>query len=209
MADSVVDPNAMAQRLMQRAHNRDGLPEIAAGLTFLLVSGLICVSVMLPRQSIAPKAAALVFSFLLLLCLGVPWAGPWAVKSVRRRYLIGKWGYVQHKPIGRKQLGIGIAIAVPMVGAVFGVVTGLLPADGWLLGGTGLFGGALVAWCGRLPRFVIGGVVVVAAGMFLAFSGVSLQIGFAILFGFQGLMAVVSGAVVFLRFIRRPIGTGE
>ena len=205
MADSAVDPNTVARRLIQRAHNSDGLPEIAAGLTFLCVSGLEYL-LMAPRESIASTIAAVVFAFLLLL-LGL--GAPWAMKSLRKRYLIGRWGYVQYKPIGRKQIGIGITVAILMAGAVFGVVTGLLPVGGWLLGGTGLVGGALVAWCGRLLRFVIGGVVVAAAGLFLAFSGVSGPTGFAILFGFQGLMALVSGTVVFVRFIRRPIGTRE
>jgi hypothetical protein len=31
------DPNAIAKRLIQRAHNRDGLPEIAVGLSFLII----------------------------------------------------------------------------------------------------------------------------------------------------------------------------
>ena len=209
MTDSVVDPNAMAQRLIQRAHNIDGLPEIAVGLTFLCVSALNYLPVMLARQSIAPKAAAIVISFLVVLCVAAPWGAARAVKSVRERYLIGRWGYVQYKPIGRKQIGIGIAVAVLMAAFVLGGVTGLWPADGRVLGGTGLFGGALVAWCGRQPRFVVGGVVMAAAGLLLAFSGVSLPAGFAILFGFLGLMALVSGSVVLVRFIRRPIGAGE
>ena len=209
MTDSVLDPNAAAQRLIQRAHNIDGLPEIAVGLTLLCSSALAYLPVVLLRQSIAPKTAAIVISFLVLLCVAAPFGLPWALKSVRERYLIGRWGYVRYKPIGRKQIGTGIALAVLMAAVVLGVVSGFLPADGWILGWTGLFGGALTAWCGRLPRFFAGGVAMAAAGLLLAFSGVSLPAGFAILFGFLGLMWLVSGAVVFVRFIRRPIGAGE
>ena len=46
------DPNAMAKRLMQRAHNRDGLPEVAVGLIWLLLSGLIYATIVLPKGSI-------------------------------------------------------------------------------------------------------------------------------------------------------------
>jgi len=200
------DPNAIARRLMQRAHNRDGLPEIAVGLYFLLASALIYAQVVLPRQSIGFIAAVLTFSLLFpVVCIG----SPWTLKWVRRRYLIERVGYVEYEPIGRRQIGFGIMLAVLVVLALFGVVPRLSQPDRWLLAGTGLFGGALMAWCGRLPRFVIGGVVMAATGVFVAFAGVSLQIGFTMLFGFQGLVTLVSGCVVFLRFIRQPIETGE
>jgi hypothetical protein len=200
------DPNAIAKRLMQRAYHRDGLPEIAVGLSFLLASGLIYAQVVLPRGSIGFIAAVLAFAFLLpVLCLG----SPWALKWVRRRYLIERVGYVQHKPIGRRRIGFSIVLASLVALVSLLVVTRLPLSDRWLLAGTGLFGGALAAWCGRLPRFVIGGALMAATGVFVAFSGVSLQGGFAILFGFQGLATLVSGGVVFLRFIREPIETGE
>jgi ABC-type uncharacterized transport system permease subunit len=87
--------------------------------------------------------------------------------------------------------------------------TRLLLPDRWLLAGTGLLGGALIAWRGRLRRFVIEGVLMAATGVFLAFAGVSLEMGFTMLLGFQGLVTLVSGGVVFLRFIRQPMETGE
>lgn len=205
-SSEVVDPNSVAKRLIQRAHNRDGLPEIVVGVTFLLVAGLSYAQVVLPRESMGFKAAVLALSFLIpVLCFG----SPWALKWVRRRYLIERLGYVQAKPMGRKQIGIGIMLAVLMTVALFGVVTQFSQPDRWVLAGTGLFGGALAGLCGRLPRFVIGGVLMAATGIFVALYGVSLQIGFAILFGFQGILALISGGVVFLRFIRQPIETGE
>lgn len=198
------DPNAMARRLMQRAHTRDGLPEIVAGLGFLFASGFIYAQAMLPRESIGFVAAVLAFAFLFpALCLGSPWALKWV------RNLIERLGYVQHKPIGRKQIGIGVMLGVLMAVTLFGGVTRLSRPDGWLLAGTGLFGGALTAWCGRQLRFVIAGVLMAATGLIAAFSGVPLEIGFAILFGLQGLVTLISGGLVFLRVIRAPIDTGN
>ena len=203
---SLVDPDTVAKRLLQAAHHRDGLPEIAIGLIFLLVSGLTCAQVLLPRESLGFKAAVVAFSFLIpLLCFG----SPWGLKWVRSRYLIERWGYVQSQPIGRKQIGIPILLGLLMATALFAFVSGNAQPDRWLLAGTGLLGGALAAGCGRLPRFVFGGLLMAATGVLLAFSGVSLQIGFAILFGFQGLLALISGAVVFLRFLREPLEPGE
>lgn len=200
------DPKAMAERLMQRAHLRDGLPEIAVGLSFLVVSGLIYAQAAAPRESIGFKAAVITSAF------GVPlliFGSMWVLKWVRRRYLIERVGYVEHNPIGRKQIALGVMLAAVMTLALFGVVTRLSQPDRWLLAGTGLLGGALVAGCGRLPRLVIEGVLMATTGVFVAVSGVPLEIGFIILFGFQGLLTLVSGGIVFLRFLRQPIRGGR
>lgn len=202
----VRDPSAIAKRLIQRAHNRDGLPEIAVGLIFLFVGALSYAQALLPRESIGFKAAVLGTALLVpVLCIG----SPWVLKWVRRRYLIDRVGYVEPKPIGRKQIAIGILLSVVMAVALFGVVAQLSQPDRWILAGTGLFGGALAALSGQLPRFVVGGVLMAATGIVIAASGVSLQTGLAMLFGFQGLLALISGGVVFLRFIRQPIEPGE
>ena len=200
------DPNAVARRLMQRAYNRDGLPEIAVGLIFLFASGLIYAQDVLPRGSMGFKLAVLAFALLLPFLI---FGSPWALQRVRRRYLMERVGYVQHKPIAWRWIGFGIMLGALLAMALFGVLPRLPQLNRWLLAGTGLLGGALIAWCGRLPRFVSEGVVMAATGVFLAFAGVSLDIGFAILLGFQGLVTLVSGGVVFLRFIRQPMETGE
>lgn len=200
------DPNAVARRLVQRAHLRDGLPEISIGFYFLLASGLVCAQVVLPKDSISFKTAVIAFALLIPF---LSFSSRWALRWVRRRYLIARVGYVQSKPVGRRQIAFGIMLVVLVAVALFGVVPRLSQPDRWVLAGTGLFGGALAAWCGRLPRFAIAGVLMAATGVFLAFSGVSLLVGLAILFGSQGVVALISGAIVFLRFIRQPIETGE
>lgn len=202
----VGDPNAIAKRLIQRAHNRDGLPEIAVGIIFLVGGILSYAQAVLPRDSIGFKAAVVALAVLIpVLCIG----SPRVLKWVRRRYLIERVGYVELKPICRKQIGVGITVAVLAAIVLFGVVTQFSKPDRWVLAGTGLFGGALAASAGQLPRFVIGGVLMAATGMVVAFAGVSLEIGFAFIFGFQGLLALLSGGMVFLRFIRQPIEPGE
>ncbi len=201
----VADPGAIAKRLIQRAYHRDGLPEIAVGLTFLVVGALSYAQALLPRESISFKVDILALALLIpALCIG----SPLALKWVRRRYLIDRVGYVESRPVGRRQIGIGIAVAVVAAVALFGVVPQFSQPDRWVLAGTGLLGGALAALSGRLARFVVGGVLVAATGIIVAFSGASLQTGFAVLFGFQGLLAFISGGVVFWRFIRQPIEPG-
>jgi len=191
---------------MQRAHNRDGLPEIAVGVTFLLVSGLSYAQVALPQGSIGFKVTVIAFSFLVpLLTLGTPRILKW----VRRRYLILRVGYVEPKPMARKQMALGIVLALAVGVVALLAVARWSPPDNWLLAGTGLVGGALSAWCGRLPRFVIGGVLMAATGVVLAISGVAMGVGFAILFGCAGLATMVSGSVVFFRFMRQPVEADE
>jgi len=200
------DPNVLAQRLIQKAHNQDGLPEIVMGITWLLISGLIYAQFALPHGSIGFKIAVLTLAiFGPALILGTPAALKW----VRRRYFIERVGYVQHKPAGRKQIGFGILGVVLVAGVLFGVVPRLSRPDGWLLAGTGVFGGAIVALGGRLPRFLVNGALMAATGMILACSGVSLDRGFAILYGFEGVVCLVSGGVVCRRFMRQPLETGE
>ena len=48
-----------------------------------------------------------------------------------------------------------------------------------------------------------------ATGLFLVLIRVSLEVGFMILFGAMGLLSLVSGCVVFLLFMRKPVEAGE
>lgn len=193
-------PDAMARRLMERAHHRDGLPEILVGLTFLVTAGLIAAQWMLPAGSIGSKAAALSLAlFVPALCFGAPRI----LKGVRTRYLLDRVGYVRHKRAGGKGKVAAAALGGLMALTLFWAVTGLSHPDPWILAGTGLFGGGLVVFCGRLPRFVAGGVLVAMLGAGLAISGISLPSGFAILFGVQGVVLLVSGGIQFLRFLHQ------
>ena len=210
------DPDAIGKELLQSAYNSDGLPEITIGLFFLLASGLSYALAVLPKQSLSFKAAVLSFAFLLPLFSLSSW---WAVRWVRRRYLIERFGYVQYKPIysGFKQIGPRIVLTLlPAIVILAIVILAVMNSwsqpdrwPGWLLGGTGLLGGAIAAGIRRPRRMVIYGIVMAATGLSAAFSEVPLLIGFTILFGVQGLVTLITGGVVFLRFMRKPVEAGE
>jgi len=181
----------------------DGRPD--DGWIFLFVGALSFAQALLPRESTGFMAAVLVLALVTpVLCIGAPQALKW----VRRRYLIERVGYVQNKPIGLKQILYGIVIVVLMALVLFVIAPRLSHPDAWLLAGAGLFGGALMAGRGRSLRFIIYGVLIAATGVLLAFIGVSSEVGNAIMFGLIGLVTLLSGSVVFLRFIRQPIETG-
>jgi hypothetical protein len=210
MADSSsfppgVDPDAIGRQLLQQAHLRDGLAEIWMGAFFLLSSASIYARLTLPGETTCSRLAALA-PLLLGLFL---FSSKWVLKRVRRRYLIERWGYVEHKLIDRKRIGFGFLIAAVMALALHGLVPQLSQPDFWRLAGTGLLGGALLAWVGRLPRFVVEGAVMATTGVLVAFSRVPLEVGFAVVFGVQGLITLVAGGVVLLRFLRQPLEPSE
>ena len=198
------NPDAAARRLMQRAHNQDGLPEIAIGLNFLMVAWLMWLPFVAPRW-------AWLSAWGLVLLVG-PFIGfsPWLIKKFRRRYLVEQVGYVEFKPMGKKRLGIVFGLAfVIAVFAVIAVSKGPMPSASWLVAGIGVCGGALAAFAGRIPRFVIGGMIMALLGIAVGLSRVSLEAGQAILFGVMGLLSLCSGVVVLITFLRRKDEASE
>ncbi len=205
MMHSATDPSCIAQRLMQQTHTRDGLPEIAVGVTFLAMAGLNYALAILPHRSTAFVLAVVALALFMPAWI---FAMPWALRQVRRRYLIEREGYVEPAPAGRKPIAIGITVAVVVAVAIAIMTRGVAQPDRWLLAGTGVFGGVLAFVSGRLLRFGIIGALMSATGLCLAGFDVPLTLGFAILFGVAGLLSLISGSVVFARFLRQPIETG-
>jgi hypothetical protein len=202
---SAEDPKLLGARLMQQASNRDGLPEIGMGLILLLASGFIYAQAVLPRHSPGFKIAVISFAILLpVLTL----SAQALLKRLRARFLVERSGYVQYKPLERKYFGIGILVVLAMTLLMFEASRLLPNPQRWVIALTGLLGGWLQVWAGLaagLRRFVFYGVCWAVAGLLLAGSSVPFQLGMAILFGVAGAVNLVSGAVVFGRFVRKPI----
>jgi hypothetical protein len=196
------DPDAAARRLMRIAHNRDGLPEIAIGTILLTSAFLVWLEVAYPRGSFAYRA-----SWWGMMLLVVPMIGgsQWVIKSVRRRFLIEKAGYVQLKPVPKRLLVIVTCVAFVIAAAMaWAVYRRALPPSGWMVAGAGIAWGLLAAYAGRLPRYVVGGALMAAVGICLGFSRVSFEMGALILYGSMGMLSLVSGCVVLLHFVRMP-----
>lgn len=214
------NPDVIANRLMQKAHNRDGLPEIAIGVFFLAVAGLNWLHATFHGRS--PFGMASVW--LLMLSPAIMFGSKWAIKQARGRFLIEKVGYVKLKPLNRslmaRVMGIAVVTAVVMAFATYFLARApgahlhapdahLHSVDwdlltSWSFAGTGVFGGILWVMCGRLPRFVIGGTIMAATGIALAFTGVGPERGMSIFYGTAGLLSLVSGCVVLFLFLRQP-----
>jgi hypothetical protein len=194
------DPDAAARRLMRIAHNRDGLPEISIGTILLTTAFLIWLQVAYPRGSFAYRASWWGMMVLIIPMIG---GSQWAIKWARRRFLIEKVGFVELKPVPRKLLFIATCVAFVVAAAMaYGVYLRALAPGGWMVAGTGMAWGLLAVYVGRLPRYVIGGVLMAVVGICLGFSRVSFEMGSLILYGSMGILSVVSGCVVLLRFVR-------
>lgn len=215
-------PDAIANRLINRAEYRDGLQEIAIGIMILSLGGLM----LTPEVFKFFTYKAFNWGGLLLFPIGL--GSQWVIRWVRKRYLIEKVGYVKLKPVNRKRLGVRLAIILGCSFVIAALVTfvtfkaviathrggvathwSLIPPISWVILGMGIFGGGIMVFRVRPLRYVIGGVVMAVMGSLLAFSGVSLNSGLAILYGFAGLLPLLSGCVVFFLFIRERDEAGE
>ena len=196
------NPDAAARRLLHIANNRDGLPEIAIGTILLTTAFLIWLQVAYPRGSFAYRSS---WWGMMLLVAPMIGGSQWAIKWMRRRFLIEKVGYVELKPAPKRLLIIVTCIALVVAAAMtWAVYLRVLPPSGWMVAATGIAWGLLAAYAGRLRRYVIGGILMAAMGICLGLSKVSFEMGSLILYGSIGMLSLVSGCVVLLHFLSMP-----
>lgn len=222
------NPDAIAKRLMQKAGFRDGLQEIMIGITILMIAVLNGLDVAIQHGFLTHKVVILGVTLGMILLMTLSTWMQLMIKKVRQRFLIDKVGYVKLKPVNRKQLtmrqgiifGLAFIVAALAMFVTFKMVIashngggvphwGLFTPAGWLFVGMGIFGGAIMIFLVRLTRYLIGGVIMVVLGVLLALCGFSLNAGLAILYGFAGLLALISGSVVFFLILHQPAETGE
>lgn len=204
------DPDRLAGRLMQRAWNRDGLPEIAIGLFFLFMSAVFAAQHFLEKEWPVFRAMPVV----IVLIFPLTFLMPHAVKWARNRYLVERAGYVESKPPtvkGRVRMASIAAItAIVAVIAVVFAIRNLAPLSSqWILAGAGVFCGALLPVCGRALRFVFIGAIVAATGILLGIYDVGFGLGWTIFYGVGGAVTMISGTVVLLRFLRKTREAGD
>ncbi len=200
-------PEVIASRLIQKAHLRDGLPEIAVGLLFLLAASFNFMSASLPGASTGLKIAFLAdLGLFVVLSVGTPWLLKW----VRRQFLVEREGYVRQKANRRNLVQILVGGLIVFFVVLFTALFIRLPhMDSWVVAGTGLFVGGVWAFIGKSPRFVASGLLSAATGIALAFARISVENRLGIFFAVVGILALLSGCVVFVRFIRQPREAGE
>jgi hypothetical protein len=212
-SSSTAAPDALARRMMQDAHLRDGLPEIVVG-GILLLAAAQNYTMSMPLHGgplVVKRILLLVWTFLVIALTfssfsipGAPGTG-WLLRWLRRRYLISRSGYVKPRSEwNKRQLalfgGIGLLVAAALLLARREVAPPLL--DRGLFIAIGVFVGGFEALVGRSPRFLAMGLLTVACGILVAFLRLPLQLRFAFLYAFTGAVALVSGTIVLAHFLR-------
>jgi hypothetical protein len=212
-SSSTAAPDSLARRLMQDAHLRDGLPEIVVGVILLLAAAQsYTMAMLLSGGLLVLKRILILFWTFLVIALtfsscsipGAPGTG-WLLRWLRRRYLISRSGYVKPRQRwNKRQLalfgGIGLLVAATLLLAWREVAPPLL--DRGLFIAIGVFVGGIEALVGRSPRFVVMGLLTLVCGILVAFSRLPLELRFAVLYAFTGVMALISGTVVLVQFLR-------
>ncbi len=212
-SSSTAAPDALARRMMQDTHLRDGLPEIVVGGILLLVAAQsYTMAVLLHGGLLVLKRILILVWTLLVIALtfssfSIPGATGtgWLLRWLRRRYLISRSGYVKPRSEwNKRQLallgGIGLLVATALLLVRREVAPPLF--DRGLFIAIGVFVGGIEALVGRHPRFRAMGLLTVACGILVGFSRLPLQLRFAVFYAFTGAMALISGAIVLARFLR-------
>jgi hypothetical protein len=195
------DPDTLARGMVQRAHHRDGLPEIFAGAGLLIGSGM-CWSDTLPPGSRARVVCGIAS---LLLVMAFTLASGWLMKWVRQRFLLERVGYVRMK-ISRRHRALSLVVAF-----VVGIVTALgiwhmrsaEPAK-WLVVIVGAMAGLFMVAVGRLPRFWLTGAFSLIASLAIASSRLSFSAGLGTYFDLVGVLEMIVGAAVLFRLLHQP-----
>jgi hypothetical protein len=196
-----MDPAAVARRQIQQSHNRDGLPEVFAGVGLLIGSGMCWTDTLSPGS----KARVLLGIASILLVMAFCLASGRLMKQVRQRFLLEKVGFVRMKA-NRPLLAFSLVIAL-VVGIV--MVLGIRqmhsaePAK-WLIVLVGALVGLFQVAVGRLLRFWLTGAFSVIAAFAIASSKLSFSVGLGTYFDLVGILEIIVGAVVFFRLLHQP-----
>ena len=198
-----VSPDAMASRLMQRAHNLDGLPEILIAIVLFVGSGTNWASVLFEAHSVGRTVMKLsCIALFTVVCL----AGSPLVQWARRRWLLDRVGYVKTKP-NRKgmALALGLAVAVACAAVLLMLKMRAQIADRWVLLAIGASFCIFEIVAGKLPRFYVSGMLALGAAAGLTWAGLGLELSVALLLDFVAVLALANGCVALVRLLRQPI----
>jgi hypothetical protein len=211
------DPDRLAQKLIRRAENRDGVYEIAVGIALLLVAAILTVQLNIEHGSLLRGVAWRGIFSMALVVLGFPaisLALLAAVKWVRARFLIARIGYVEMNPLdakGRKRLVFVSIFAVIFAAAIsFAIALAVISSTRqWVVVGFGVCGGILFPVCSRSWRFAFNGAVIALTGILLGIRNVGILAGCTAIFGAAGAITSITGTVVLLRFLRQTREAGD
>jgi hypothetical protein len=195
---SLTNADALARRMVQCAHNRDGLPEMLVGFTFLVASAMSGTTLAIHGRA----AAVLVMVFALLITV-LGFTANRIVDWTRRRFLLQWVGYVQVRS-PRKKLAVIAFLAAAFIGTV--AVMGLRhfePSAQLLVLVCGAFVSILQVVIGRLIRFWIAGGLILCAAFAIAMANWPMELALVAFFVCAGVINLVAGGITFFRLLQK------
>lgn len=206
---SDLGPDRLARRMVMCAHNRDGLPELLAGVGFLAFSGTSWSIVVLhgPAAKAAWVALAMRVAWIALMAVFMTLClfGGKLVTAIRNRYLIHRVGYVRLRTVVSRKMRLVGLVAAFAISMVLVAVLSKFRMEGnrwWLLGNTGVCICLFEVFVGRMRRFWITGGLAACAAFALAASPIPLEIAMGLLFTFVGMVEIASGGLVLYGLLR-------
>lgn len=199
------DPAHAALRRMHRAHLRDGVPEMVLGVMLLLCAGSFWIPGWVGSRRVSVTAEFVFWLGFIGLCV----SSKSIVRWIRDRYLLDRVGYAEGVSTkGGRQRKRGVLVAALLLAIVLLLVAMVVrpsDLDGWILAGNGILFGLLSPFVTDNPRLWVYGALTAALGMGLAFLGLPGEKGLAILYSSTGILYLISGAVVLVLFLRKPV----
>lgn len=200
---SLANPDALARRMIQCAHNRDGLPEMVVGISFLVASAINATTL-----AIHGYLAAVLISVFAVLITVMGLTANRIVDWTRRRFLLQWVGYVQVRSHGKKPVVVAL-IAAAFIGTVAAIaLLHFEPSAQLLVLVCGIFVGILQIVIGRIMRFWIAGGLILCAALVIAQANWSMELSLAAFFVCAGAINLISGGITFFRLLQKRADLG-
>jgi uncharacterized protein involved in response to NO len=195
------DLNQLARRT-RRYWFTDGLAELVAGLIFILLGIYFYLQVILPPDSLL---ANLLQAGLVLILVGIVFIGKRVLQLLKDRLTVPRTGYVEYSSPDKKHRYISGILAAVMAALVAGLILSSPAVQDWLPALTGLIVAAVwIVTAARVGifRFYLIAVASFVLGLVFSLAGLGDILGIAYFYASTGLLLLISGGIVLLRYLR-------
>jgi len=181
--------------------NIDGLPELGFGLICLLLAAYFYIQSTLAADTLLSQVLNLSF---ILLIIGGGLASNRLISYLKRRITYPRTGYVAYRRSPRsRRLVLGLAAGL-ISASLVGLLSFTESNSFWMPTATALLIAAVfayIAYRGSSNRYYLLALASLVIGAITALAGLTDLLGLAVYYGGMGLVQVVSGGLVFRRFL--------
>ena len=171
----------------------DGLAELIAGISFLLLGLYFYLQVVLPRASLAANLLQAGFALFIIGCVLL---GKRTVQALKERLTYPRTGFVAYTRANPRYRWLSAGLAVGIAAMIASLIVSTPAAVDWLPAVTGLVVAAVwlvtAARVGLL-RFYLLAIISIVLGLGLSFSGLGDTFGVACYYASMGFALIFSG----------------